>query len=248
MPTMTAVQISRPGGDFEVVEREVPLPGPRQVRLKVEACGVCHSDVAIKGGIFSWLSYPRIPGHEVVGTVGEVGAEVTTWKPGERVGVGWHGGHCFVCEACREGDFMTCENPQVTGILFDGGYAEYMIAPQEGLARVPSVLSAVEAAPLLCAGITCFNVLRHSGAGPGDLVAVKGLGKLGHLGIQYAKKSGFKTVAISGGAGKREFAKELGADIYIDASAEDPAEALQRLGAHRWSWQPRRTVLRCRAF
>jgi D-arabinose 1-dehydrogenase-like Zn-dependent alcohol dehydrogenase len=230
MTTMKAVQISYPGGDFELVERAVPTPGPGQVRIKVEACGVCHSDVAIKEGIFPWLQYPRIPGHEVVGTVDAVGDEVSGWRPGMRVGVGWHGGHCFVCEACREGDFMTCEAPQVTGILFDGGYAEYMVAPQEGLARVPDALSAAEAAPLLCAGITCFNALRHSGAKPGDVVAVQGVGGLGHLGVQYAKKSGFKTVAISNGSGKEQLAREFGADVYIDASTEDPAEALQRLG------------------
>lgn len=186
--------------------------------------------MAIKEGVFPWLTYPRSPGHEVVGTVDEVGAEVTLWKPGQRVGVGWHGGHCFVCEACRAGDFMTCAAPQVTGILFDGGYAEYMIAPQEGLARVPDELSAVEAASLLCAGITCFNALRNSGAGPGDLVAVQGVGGLGHLGVQYAEKFGFRTAAISSGASKRALAEDLGADIYIDASAEGPAEALQRLG------------------
>lgn len=230
MATMKAMQVSKPGGDFELVEREVPVPSAKQVRIKVEACGVCHSDVFVKEGLAPGLQYPRIPGHEVVGTVDEVGAEVTVWKPGQRVGVGWHGGHCFVCEACRSGDFMICENQQITGISFDGGYAEYMVAPQEGLALVPEELSAVDAAPLLCAGITCFNALRNSGARAGDVVAVQGVGGLGHLGIQYAKKAGYKTVAISGGNSKRELAEQLGADVYIDASAENPAEVLQGLG------------------
>lgn len=212
MATMKAVQISSPGGDFELVERPIPVPSARQVRIKVEACGVCHSDVFVKEGLAPGLQYPRVPSHEVVGVIDEVGAEVTLWKPGQRVGVGWHGGHCFVCEACRSGDFMTCENQQITGISFDGGYAEYMVVPQEGLALVPEELSSVDAAPLLCAGITCFNALRNSGAKPGDVVAVQGIGGLGHLGIQYAKKAGFKTVAISGGSSKRALAEELGAE------------------------------------
>lgn len=233
MTTMKAVQISRPGGDFELVERPIPVPAAGQVRIKVEACGVCHSDVFVKEGLAPGLQYPRVPGHEVVGVVDEVGAGVTVWKPGQRVGVGWHGGHCFVCEACRDGDFMVCENQQITGISFDGGYAEYMVAPQEGLALVPDELRAAQAAPLLCAGITCFNALRHSGAKPGDVVAVQGVGGLGHLGIQYAKKAGYKTVAISGGESKRALAEKLGADVYIDASVENPAEALQKLGGAR---------------
>lgn len=230
MATMRAVQVSQAGGDFELVEREIPTPGRNEVRVRVDACGICHSDVFVKEGMFPGLEYPRIPGHEVAGVVDALGEGVTSWREGQRVGVGWHGGHCFTCEPCRDGDFINCDNAKITGISYDGGYAEYMVAPQEALAAIPDDLSAVDAAPLLCAGITTFNALRNSGAAPGDVVAVQGIGGLGHLGIQYAKKLGFKTVAVSGSSSKKELATELGADAFIDASAEDPAEALQKLG------------------
>lgn len=228
--TMKAMQISHAGGDFELVEREIPEPGWGQVRLKVEACGVCHSDVFVKEGLAPGLTYPRVLGHEVVGIIDELGEGVGKWQKGQRVGVGWHGGHCFECGSCRSGDFMTCENQRITGLSFDGGYAEYMVVGQEALALVPDELHAVEAAPLLCAGITCFNALRHSGARPGDIVAVQGIGGLGHLALQYARQSGYRVVALSSGSDKRALAQELGADVYIDTSVEDPAAALQTLG------------------
>ncbi|MDZ7703786.1 MAG: alcohol dehydrogenase [Trueperaceae bacterium] len=230
MATMRAMQVSKAGGDFELVERDIPTPGRDEVRVKVDACGICHSDVFVKEGMFPGLEYPRIPGHEVAGVVDALGEGVTSWQEGQRVGVGWHGGHCFTCEPCRKGDFINCENAKITGISYDGGYAEYMVAPQEALASIPDDLSAVDAAPLLCAGITTFNALRNSGAAPGDVVAVQGVGGLGHLGIQYAHKLGFKTVAISSSPDKKDLATELGADLFIDASAEDAAEALQKLG------------------
>lgn len=233
MATMRAVQVAKAGGDFEFVERNIPEPGRAQVRIKVEACGICHSDVLVKLGIWPGQQYPRIPGHEIAGRVDAVGADVKQWKPGQRVGVGWHGGHCFVCEYCRRGDFVLCQNEKVTAIHFDGGYAEYMIAPAEAVAATPDDLPAAEAAPLMCAGITVFNSLRNAGARAGDLVAVQGIGGLGHLGIQYAHQMGFHTVAIGRGADKEELARKLGANDYLDTDASKPAEALQKLGGAR---------------
>src|SRR5277367_253843 len=231
MPKMRAVQVPRPGGPFEIVEREIPQPAAGQVRIKVQACGICHSDSLTKEGHMPGIQYPRVPGHEVVGILDAMGAGVTQFKPGQRVGVGWHGGHCGSCDNCRNGDFFACTvNLQFTGISFDGGYAEYMVAPSIALALVPEELSAVEAAPLMCAGITTYNALRNSPARPGDLVAVLGLGGLGHLGVQYAVKMGFKTVAIARGKDKEALAKKLGATHYIDNEAQDPAAELARLG------------------
>ena len=227
---MKAVQISKAGGNFEVVERPIPEPGRGQVRIKVEACGVCHSDVLVKEGLWPGLQYPRVPGHEIAGRIDKLGADVTQWKLGQRVGVGWHGGHCFVCEPCRRGDFVLCQNEKITAIHFDGGYQEYMVAPAEAVAAMPDDLPADEAAPLLCAGITVYNSLRNSGARGGDLVAVQGIGGLGHLGIQYARQMGFHTVAIGRGADKQGLAKKLGAHEYIDTDAGSAAEALQKLG------------------
>jgi D-arabinose 1-dehydrogenase-like Zn-dependent alcohol dehydrogenase len=227
---MKAVQISKPGGNFEVVERPIPEPGRGQVRIKVEACGICHSDALVKEGHWPGIQYPRVPGHEIAGRVDAVGADVTLWKAGQRVGVGWHGGHCFQCDPCRRGDFINCKFEKITAIHFDGGYAEYMIAPAEAVALMPDDLPADEAAPLMCAGITVFNALRNSGARGGDLVAVQGIGGLGHLGIQYARQMGFRTVAIGRGGDKQVLAKKLGAHEYIDTSAGDPAAALQKLG------------------
>jgi propanol-preferring alcohol dehydrogenase len=233
MATMRAVQIPEPGGDFEVVERDIPEPGPGEVRIRVDACGICHSDLFVKEGAFPGIEYPRVPGHEIAGVVDAVGEGVDEWEEGQRVGVGWHGGHCFVCDACRSGDFVTCANEKITGITHDGGYADYVVVPHEAIAAVPDELSAVEAAPLLCAGITTFNALRNTGAMAGDLVAVQGIGGLGHLGVQYAKKLGYRVAAISRGTDKKDLAMDLGADHYIDAKAEDPAEALQNLGGAR---------------
>jgi D-arabinose 1-dehydrogenase-like Zn-dependent alcohol dehydrogenase len=230
MPTMKAVQISKPGGDFEVVERPIPEPGRGQVRIKVEACGICHSDALVKEGHWPGIQYPRVPGHEIAGRIDAVGADVTSWKPGQRVGVGWHGGHCFVCNPCRRGDFINCQNEKITAITFDGGYQEYMVVGAEAVALIPDDLPADEAAPLLCAGITVFNALRNSGARVGDLVAVQGIGGLGHLGIQYARQMGFHTAAIGRGGDKQALAKKLGAHDYIDTSAGDPAQALQKMG------------------
>ena len=227
---MKAVQISKPGGNFEVVERPTPEPLPGQVRIKVEACGICHSDQLVKEGHWPGLQYPRIPGHEIAGRIDAVGANVTQWKAGQRVGVGWHGGHCFQCDPCRRGDFINCKSEKITAIHFDGGYAEYMVAPAEAVALMPDDLPADEAAPLMCAGITVFNALRNSGARGGDLVAVQGIGGLGHLGIQYARQMGFRTVAIGRGGDKQVLAKKLGAHEYVDTSAGDPAAALQKLG------------------
>ena len=227
---MKAVQISKPGGNFEVVERPTPQPGRGQVRIKVEACGVCHSDALVKEGYWPGIQYPRIPGHEIAGRVDAVGTDVTQWAVGQRVGVGWHGGHCFVCDPCRRGDFVNCKVEKITAIHFDGGYAEYMIAPAEAVALMPDDLPADEAAPLLCAGITVFNALRNSGARAGKLVAVQGIGGLGHLGIQYARQMGFRTVAIGRGGDKKALATKLGAHEYIDTSAGSPSEALQKMG------------------
>ncbi|HEV2468520.1 MAG TPA: alcohol dehydrogenase [Candidatus Sulfotelmatobacter sp.] len=227
---MKAVQISKPGGDFEVVERPVPEPQRGQVRIKVEACGICHSDALVKEGHWPGLQYPRVPGHEIAGRIDKVGPDVTQWKAGQRVGVGWHGGHCFVCDPCRRGDFINCKVEKITAIDFDGGYAEYMIAPAEAVALMPDDLPSDEAAPLLCAGITVFNALRNSGARAGDLVAVQGIGGLGHLGIQYARQMGFHTVAIGRGGDKQALARKLGAHQYVDTNAGDPVEALQKMG------------------
>jgi D-arabinose 1-dehydrogenase-like Zn-dependent alcohol dehydrogenase len=231
MAKMRAVQVARPGGALEIVERNIPEPGPGWVRVKVQACGICHSDSLVKEGHWPGLQYPRVPGHEIVGLVDAVGAGVSQWKPGQRVGVGWHGGHCGYCDACRSGDFFGCKVAlQITGISFDGGYADYMTAPAIALASMPEGLSAVEAAPLMCAGITTYNALRNSNARPGDLVAVLGLGGLGHLGVQYAVKMGFKTVGIARGQDKEPLARKLGAHHYIDSQAQDPAAELLKLG------------------
>jgi D-arabinose 1-dehydrogenase-like Zn-dependent alcohol dehydrogenase len=230
---MKAVQVSKPGGNFEVVERPVPEPGRGQVRIKVEACGVCHSDGLVKEGHWQGIEYPRVPGHEIAGCIDAIGSDVTQWKTGQRVGVGWHGGHCFECDPCRRGDFVLCHFGKITGIHFDGGYAEYMIAPEEAVAAMPDDLPSVDAAPLLCAGITVFNSLRNSGARGGDLVAVQGIGGLGHLGIQYARQMGFRTVAVGRGKGKEALARKLGAHEYVDTGIGAPAEALQKLGGAR---------------
>src|SRR5258706_8134602 len=227
---MRATQISRPGGPFELVDREIPQPAAGQVLIKVQACGVCHSDVLVQGGFWPGLQYPRVPGHEVIGIVNAIGANVSDWRLGQRVGVGWYGGHCGHCQSCRSGDFIVCQNLQITGVSFDGGYAEYMLAPASALALVPDDLSSVEAAPLMCAGITTFNALRKSHALGGDLVAVLGLGGLGHLGVQYAAKLGFKTVGIARGKDKEPLAQKLGAHHYIDSQAQDVAGELQKLG------------------
>jgi len=233
MPRMKAVQVGKPGGNLELVERDIPQPGRGQVRIKVEACGICHSDVLVKEGLWPGLQYPRVPGHEIAGRIDAVGADVTNWQPGQRVGVGWHGGHCFVCEFCRRGDFVLCRNEKITALHFDGGYAEYMVAPAEAVAAMPDDLAAAEAAPLMCAGITVFNSLRNAGAGAGDLVAVQGVGGLGHLGIQYARQMGFRPVAIGRGQDKEALARKLGASIYVDTATGSPAEALQKLGGAR---------------
>jgi D-arabinose 1-dehydrogenase-like Zn-dependent alcohol dehydrogenase len=230
---MKVAQISKAGGDFELVQRDVPEPGPGQVRVKVEACGICHSDVLVKDGLWPGLQYPRVPGHEVAGTVDALGPGVTRWKKGTRVGVGWHGGHDFTCDQCRRGDFAMCVNRKVTGIDYDGGYAEYMLAPAEALAPLPRGLPAEEAGPFMCAGVTVFNALRNSGARPGDVVAVQGIGGLGHLGVQYARRMGFETVALGRGKDKEPLAKELGAHHYIDSATADPVAELQKLGGAR---------------
>jgi D-arabinose 1-dehydrogenase-like Zn-dependent alcohol dehydrogenase len=228
---MRSVQVARPKGPFELVERDIPAPRAGTVRIQVQACGICHSDMFTKEGTFPGLQYPRVPGHEVAGVIDALGTGVAGWTEGQRVGVGWHGGHCGYCESCRRGDFVTCRiAPQVPGITYDGGYADYMVAPAEALALIPDDLSAVHAGPLMCAGITTFNALRHSGARPGDLVAILGIGGLGHLGLQFAVKMGFKTVAIARGTGKAPLATKLGAAHYIDSQAQDPAAELSKLG------------------
>jgi D-arabinose 1-dehydrogenase-like Zn-dependent alcohol dehydrogenase len=228
--TMKVAQVPGPGADFEIVEREIPQPGPGQVRIRVQACGVCHSDEFTKAGSWPGIQYPRVPGHEVAGVLDELGAGVSRWTVGQRVGVGWHGGHDNTCRECRRGDFRNCRNLQVPGISYDGGYQEYMVAPIEALVELPESLTDVEAAPLLCAGITTYNALRHSGALPGDLVAVQGIGGLGHLGIQFAARFGYKVAAIGRGSQTAALAKKLGASVYIDSKATDAAEALQKLG------------------
>jgi len=227
---MRVAQVSKPGGDFEIVEREIPNPGPRQVRIKVQACGVCHSDVFVKEGLWPGIQYPRVPGHEVAGVIEELGAEVTGWTKGQRVGVGWHGGQDNTCIECRRGRFLYCHNSKVAGISYDGGYQQYMVAPVDALAAIPDALSNVEAAPLLCAGVTTFNALRRSGAMPGDLVAVQGIGGLGHLGVQFASKLGYKVAAIGRGPGNAALAKKLGASLYIDGKTANAAAELQKLG------------------
>lgn len=233
MTDMTVAQINKAGAGFELVTRKVPEPGPEQVLIRIAACGVCHSDAFVVEGGFPGLEYPRVPGHEVIGTIEAIGDAVDHWQAGQRVGVGWHGGHCFSCHSCRSGDFVTCQNQQICGISYDGGYAEYMIAPAEALVSIPEALSSVEAAPLLCAGVTTYNGIRRTGAAPGDVVAIQGIGGLGHLAIQYARAMGFHTVALSRGTDKKDLALQLGADRYIDTEAEDAVEALQALGGAR---------------
>jgi D-arabinose 1-dehydrogenase-like Zn-dependent alcohol dehydrogenase len=230
---MKVAQISKPGAGFQIVERAIPEPGAGQVRIKVQACGVCHSDVLTVEGGWPGIEYPRIPGHEVAGVIDEVGEGVSAWKKGQRVGVGWHGGHDNTCRECRRGDFRNCQNQKIAGISYDGGYQEYMLAPVEALVSVPDTLSDTDAAPLLCAGITTYNALRHSGAFPGDLVAVQGIGGLGHLGVQWANKFGYKVAAIGRGAENASLAKKLGASVYIDSKATNAAKALQDLGGAR---------------
>lgn len=230
MPTMKAVQVTKPNAPFELVERDIPSPADGEVRVKVEACGVCHSDAFIRAAGLPGLVLPRIPGHEIAGRIDAVGARVTAWKAGDRVGVGWHGGHCFQCGACRRGLFINCEKARVTGGSHDGGYAEYAVVPAESLARIPEGLDAVDAGPLLCAGVTTYNALRNSGARPGDTVAVQGIGGLGHLALQYAAKMGFRTIAVSSGPDKEELARQLGAHEYVDTKTTPAAEGLQKLG------------------
>jgi len=233
MARMKAVQATRPGGEWELVERDIPHPAAHQVRIKVHACGVCHSDMFVKEGHWPGLQFPRTPGHEIAGLIDEVGSAVSAWNRGQRVGVGWHGGHCGRCDLCRKGDFILCRSGQVCGISYDGGWAEYVVVPAEAVASLPESLAFEDAAPLLCAGITTFNSLRNSGAKAGNLVAVQGIGGLGHLGIQYASKLGFRTVAVGRGKDKEPLARKLGACGYIDATTFNPAEELQRLGGAR---------------
>lgn len=228
---MKVAQVPKPGADFEIVEREIPKPGAGEVRIQVQACGVCHSDVFTKEGMWPGIQYPRAPGHEVAGLIDELGEGVSVWKKGQRVGVGWHGGHDGTCLQCRRGDFRNCQNLKVPGISYDGGYQQYMVAPVEALTAMPDGLGDVEAAPLLCAGITTYNALRHSGAMPGDLVAVLGIGGLGHLAIQFGSKFGYKVAAIGRGTESAALAKKLGASVYIDNKATNAAEALQKLGS-----------------
>src|SRR6476661_5416046 len=233
MAKMKAVQVPKAGADFELVEREIPEPGSGHVRIHVQACGICHSDVITKEGLFPGMSYPRVPGHEVAGVSGELGAGVKEWQKGQRVGVGWHGGQDGTCLACRRGDFVNCANVKICGISYDGGYQEYMVAPVEALAQMPESLDAAEAAPLMCAGVTTFNSLRHSGALPSDLVAIQGIGGLGHLGVQFAKKFGYRVAAIGRGAENATLARKLGADLYIDSAKTDVPAELQKLGGAR---------------
>ncbi len=233
MTQMKSAQISKPGGDFEIVEREIPDPDAGHVLIKVQACGVCHSDVLTKEGSWPGIQYPRVPGHEVAGVIDEVGAGVSAWKKGQRVGVGWHGGQDNTCRECRRGDFRNCRNLKICGIHYDGGYQQYMVAPVDALVPIPDTLSDVDAAPLLCAGITTYNALRHSGALPGDLVAVQGIGGLGHLGVQFANKFGYKVAAVGRGAENAALAKKLGVSVYIDSQSTNAVEELQKLGGAR---------------
>lgn len=229
---MRSVQVSKPRGPFEIVERDIPEPGPMQVRIKVQACGICHSDTFTKDGLFPGIQYPRVPGHEIAGIIDAVGKGVTDteWKAGQRVGVGWHGGHCRHCESCRRGDFVTCHYAQIPGISYDGGYSDYVIVPTEALTIIPDGLSAIDAAPLMCAGITTYNALRNSGAYAGDVVAILGIGGLGHLGVQFASKMGFNTIAIARGKEEEELVKKLGARQYIDNRSQNAVEELNKLG------------------
>ena len=227
---MKVAVVSRPGADFEIVERDIPKPGAGEVRIKVQACGVCHSDMFTKEGAWPGIQYPRIPGHEVAGVIDELGPGVSGWRKGQRAGVGWHGGHDGTCRSCRQGDFGNCENMKIAGISYDGGYQEYMLAPVDALTAIPDGLSDVEAAPLLCAGITTYNALRRNAALPGDLVAIQGIGGLGHLGIQFAVKFGYKVAAVGRGPENAALAKKLGAQVYIDSAAANAAEELQKLG------------------
>jgi D-arabinose 1-dehydrogenase-like Zn-dependent alcohol dehydrogenase len=231
--TMKVAQVGKAGAEFEIVEREIPTPGAGQVRIQVRACGVCHSDVLTKEGLWPGLQYPRVPGHEVAGVIDALGAGISAWKKGQRVGVGWHGGHDGTCRECRRGDFRNCRNGKVTGIDYDGGYQEFMVVPESALVPIPDSLGDTDAAPLLDAGVTTYNALRHSGALPGDLVAVQGLGGLGHLGIQFASKFGYQVAAIGRGSDKADFARKLGANVYVDVAVENPVEALQKLGGAR---------------
>lgn len=230
---MKVAQIPKAGADFQIVEREIPTPNTGEVRIKVQACGVCHSDVLTKEGLWPGIQYPRIPGHEVVGIIDGVGDGVSEWTVGQRAGVGWHGGHDGTCISCRRGDFGNCRNMKIAGISYDGGYEQYMVAPVEALVAIPESLNGTEAAPLLCAGVTTFNALRHSGALPSDLVAVQGIGGLGHLGIQFANKFGYQVAAIGRGPENAALAKKLGASVYIDSKATNAAEELQKLGGAR---------------
>ena len=232
MKKMKAVQVNHAGA-WEHIEKEMGMPAANQVRIKVEACGVCHSDIYVKDNIWPNIQFPRIPGHEIAGVIDEVGSSITKWKPGQRVGVGWAGGRCGQCHACRQGNFILCENHRITGLHYDGGYEQYMIAPVEALAAIPDELSFAEAAPLMCAGITTFNALRHSAARPGDIVAIQGIGGLGHLAIQFANKMGFKTIALSKGADKEALAKKLGAHIYLNSERQNIQDELQKLGGAR---------------
>ena len=228
--TMKVAQVSKPGTGFQIVEREIPEPGAGHVRIKVQACGVCHSDALTKEGLWPGIQYPRVPGHEVAGVIDAVGIGISAWKKGQRAGVGWHGGHDGTCRECRRGDFRNCRNVKICGISYDGGYQEYMLAPVEALVAIPETLGDAEAAPLICAGITTYNALRHSGALPGDLVAVQGIGGLGHLGIQFASKFGYKVAAIGRGSENAALARKLGASVYIDSQATNAAQELQQLG------------------
>ena len=230
MPKMKIAVVPKPGSDFELQERDIPQPPAGHVRIRVQACGICFSEHLVRDGLWPGVAYPRSPGHEIAGVIDEVGSGVANWKKGQRVGVGWHGGHDGTCLQCRRGNFINCDNEKITGITHDGGYAEYMLAPAEAVAQMPDSLDPAEAAPLLCAGITTFNALRHSGAGPGDLVAIQGIGGLGHLGIQFASKFGYRVAAISRGKESEPLAKKLGAHIYIDSSATNAAAELQKLG------------------
>ena len=228
---MRSVQVSKPNGTLEIIEKDIPEPSARQVRIKVQACGICHSDSVTKEGLFPGIKYPRVPGHEITGLIDTMGKDVIGWKNGQRVGVGWHGGHCGRCESCRRGDFITCSYAQIPGISYDGGYADYVIAPTEALASIPDELSATEAAPMMCAGITTYNALRNSGAREGDVVAILGVGGLGHLGIQFAAKMGFNTVAIGRGKNEEEeLVKKLGARKYINNRSQDAVQELTKLG------------------
>jgi D-arabinose 1-dehydrogenase-like Zn-dependent alcohol dehydrogenase len=227
---MKVAQITKAGGDFELLERDTPEPGPGQVRVKIEACGICHSDVLVKDGLWPGLQYPRVPGHEVAGRIDAVGSGVVQWTEGQRVGIGWHGGHCFICDPCRRGDFAMCLKRKITGIDFDGGYADYMVVGAEAVAAIPDNLPSEEVGPFMCAGVTVYQALRTSGARGGDLVAVHGIGGLGHLAVQYSRQMGFRTVAIGRGKDKEPLARKLGAHHYIDTGAGDGAAQLQKLG------------------